>query len=160
MARAGHQVVGVDVRESVVERLRNGDIHIADEDGLVEVAQTVLRSGALQVSTTPVEADAFIICVPTPVKETHGADHTSEHVVLTEMTQGLLEAAAVGEVDGASPTENVGAYGLPTVDLSYVQSAVESIAPFVRHGSIVILESTVPPGTTEQVVLPILERYG
>lgn len=47
MARAGHQVVGVDVRESVVERLRNGDIHIADEDGLVEVAQTVLRSGAL-----------------------------------------------------------------------------------------------------------------
>lgn len=106
------------------------------------------------------ETDAFIICVPTPVKETQGADHTSEHVVLTEMTQGLLEAAAVGEVDGASPTENVGAYGLPTVDLSYVQSAVESIAPFVRHGSIVILESTVPPGTTEQVVLPVLERYG
>jgi len=29
MASAGHQVVGVDTRESLIERLRNGQVHIA-----------------------------------------------------------------------------------------------------------------------------------
>lgn len=36
-------------------------------------------------------------------------------------------------------------------DLSYVQSAAESIAPRLRGGEVVILESTSPPGTTRKV---------
>jgi UDP-N-acetyl-D-glucosamine dehydrogenase len=45
-------------------------------------------------------------------------------------------------------------------DLSCVISAVEMIAPHVRPGMLVILESTTYPGTTEEVVQPILERDG
>jgi UDP-N-acetyl-D-glucosamine dehydrogenase len=43
-------------------------------------------------------------------------------------------------------------------DLSYVTSTVESIAPHVREGQLIVLESTTYPGTTEEVVVPLLER--
>jgi UDP-N-acetyl-D-glucosamine dehydrogenase len=45
-------------------------------------------------------------------------------------------------------------------DLSYVVSAVESIAEHLRPGMLVILESTTYPGTTDEVVQPLLERGG
>lgn len=45
-------------------------------------------------------------------------------------------------------------------DLSAVVSATESIAPHLRPGTLVVLESTTYPGTTEEVVQPILERSG
>ncbi len=45
-------------------------------------------------------------------------------------------------------------------DLSYVVSAVEMVAPHLHAGMLVILESTTYPGTTEEVVQPILERGG
>jgi UDP-N-acetyl-D-glucosamine dehydrogenase len=45
-------------------------------------------------------------------------------------------------------------------DLSYVVSAVEAIAEHLRPGHLVVLESTTYPGTTDEVVRPILERRG
>jgi UDP-N-acetyl-D-glucosamine dehydrogenase len=45
-------------------------------------------------------------------------------------------------------------------DLSYVVSAVEMIARHLRPGQLVVLESTTYPGTTDEVVRPILERGG
>ncbi len=45
-------------------------------------------------------------------------------------------------------------------DLSMVKAATRSIVPYLREGSTVILESTVPPGTSLKVVLPILEQSG
>jgi UDP-N-acetyl-D-glucosamine dehydrogenase len=45
-------------------------------------------------------------------------------------------------------------------DLSYVRSACATIASLLRPGMFVILESTTYPGTTEEVVIPILERSG
>jgi UDP-N-acetyl-D-glucosamine dehydrogenase len=42
-------------------------------------------------------------------------------------------------------------------DLSYVVGTVQSIAPHVHDGQLIILESTTYPGTTEEVVVPILE---
>lgn len=47
-----------------------------------------------------------------------------------------------------------------TADLSYVRSAAEGIAGVLRPGDTVILESTVPPGTTEGPVREVLERSG
>ena len=44
-------------------------------------------------------------------------------------------------------------------DLSYVISTIESIAPYVREGQLIVLESTTYPGTTEEVVVPILEKH-
>lgn len=45
-------------------------------------------------------------------------------------------------------------------DLSAVVNATRSIVAYITKGSLVILESTVPPGTTEDVVRPILEESG
>jgi UDP-N-acetyl-D-glucosamine dehydrogenase len=42
-------------------------------------------------------------------------------------------------------------------DMSYIVSTAESIAPHLRAGQLVILESTTYPGTTEEVLVPILE---
>ena len=43
-------------------------------------------------------------------------------------------------------------------DLSFVTETVKSIAPHLRPGQLVVLESTTYPGTTDQVVLPLLEK--
>ena len=45
-------------------------------------------------------------------------------------------------------------------DMSYVVSAVETAAAYLRPGMLVILESTTYPGTTDELVRPILERGG
>jgi UDP-N-acetyl-D-glucosamine dehydrogenase len=42
-------------------------------------------------------------------------------------------------------------------DLSYIESAAENLAQYVRKGCLVILESTTYPGTTEELMVPILE---
>ena len=47
-----------------------------------------------------------------------------------------------------------------TPDLSYIVSAAESVAANLKHGQLVVLQSTTYPGTTEEIVLPILEASG
>lgn len=51
-------------------------------------------------------------------------------------------------------------HGDKSPNLKALVSACESLVPFVRPGNLVIIESTVPPLTTEKVVKPILERSG
>ena len=43
-------------------------------------------------------------------------------------------------------------------DISYVKSSTESIAPYLHKGMLVVLESTTYPGTTEELIKPILEN--
>jgi len=45
-------------------------------------------------------------------------------------------------------------------DMSYVVAATEAIVPYLKRGNMVILESTSPPGTVEELMLPILEKSG
>ena len=45
-------------------------------------------------------------------------------------------------------------------DLSYVEAATRMIAPYIEAGNLVILESTSPVGTTEEVVAEILKDVG
>lgn len=47
---------------------------------------------------------------------------------------------------------------LPILD--YIENASESVSRRLKRGNLVILESTVHPGTTEEIVLPILEKSG
>ena len=47
-----------------------------------------------------------------------------------------------------------------TPDISYVVSAAEAVAENLRPDQLVVLQSTTYPGTTEEIVLPILERSG
>jgi len=45
-------------------------------------------------------------------------------------------------------------------DMSYIVSAVEAIATHLHKGMLIVLESTTYPGTTEEVVQPLLEATG
>src|SRR5277367_2340019 len=45
-------------------------------------------------------------------------------------------------------------------DLSYVEQTAIAIQPHLQRGQLVVLESTTYPGTTEELVLPILETSG
>jgi len=42
-------------------------------------------------------------------------------------------------------------------DLSFIRSTVEAIAPRTKNGQLIVLESTTYPGTTEEIVVPLLE---
>ncbi len=42
-------------------------------------------------------------------------------------------------------------------DLSYIQNTARAIAPYLREGQLIVLESTTYPGTTEEVLIPTLE---
>lgn len=115
LATKGFQVHGVDVNEKAVEMISSGKVHIYEPD-LDILVKAAVQSGKLKADTVPVEADIFILAVPTPFKDEHKPD------------------------------------------LTYVQAAAKTIAPFVKNGDIVILESTSPIGTTEKVAEWILEE--
>jgi UDP-N-acetyl-D-glucosamine dehydrogenase len=95
--------------------------------------------------------------------ESHIGD-VSSHVL-----KGLVDAGLVSASTDYGVIERVDAIliALPTPlssqrepDLSIVKSAVEQIAPRLRNGHLVVLESTTYPGTTREVVQPILESSG
>ncbi|MDO9240790.1 MAG: nucleotide sugar dehydrogenase, partial [Methylicorpusculum sp.] len=113
----GFEVFGVDTSEHVVDTINQGKIHIVEPD-LDILVKSAVQSGNLKAGLKPVEADIFILAVPTPFKDNH----------------------------------------IP--DLSYVEAATRVIAPYVKPGNIVILESTSPVGTTDDVVAKILKEHG
>jgi UDP-N-acetyl-D-glucosamine dehydrogenase len=45
-------------------------------------------------------------------------------------------------------------------DLTYVEETARKISPWLRRGQLIVLESTTWPGTTEEVIKPILEKGG
>lgn len=45
-------------------------------------------------------------------------------------------------------------------DLSHVISAVESFLPYLEKGNLVIIESTIPPLTCREIIIPLLEKSG
>lgn len=70
-------------------------------------------------------------------------------------TSDYSEIAAMDAVIICVPTP-LNEYHEP--DLSYVTGTVESIAPWIHENQLIVLESTTYPGTTEDVVVPILEK--
>lgn len=116
-ANNGIKVHGMDVNKSVVEKIKNKQVHI-EENGLQERLIAAMESNNLTVSTDPVKSDVFIIAVPSPI----------------------------------NPDK--------TANLEYVRKATESIVPYLEKGNLVILESTVPPRTVEDLMLPILKESG
>ncbi|MDO8885570.1 nucleotide sugar dehydrogenase [Candidatus Oleimmundimicrobium sp.] len=45
-------------------------------------------------------------------------------------------------------------------DTSYIQGSINSISPYLKKGQLIILESTSYPGTTEEIILPVIKKYG
>ncbi|KQY60081.1 UDP-N-acetyl-D-glucosamine dehydrogenase [Aeromicrobium sp. Root495] len=116
--RSGLDILGFDINDGVVAALNDGRSHI---DDLSDADVAAMRDNGFEATTDAqrlADADAIIICVPTPLS-----------------------------VDGDP-------------DLSPVVSACATIAQQLRAGQLVVLESTTYPGTTDEVVRPILERSG
>lgn len=67
------QVLGVDINADVVAQTASGRLHFV-EPGLEQMLSDVVAQGKLRVSTSPEEADAFFIVVPTPFKSEHRPD--------------------------------------------------------------------------------------
>ena len=68
-ATHGFNVVGIDVSVAVVETINSGNVHI-EEPGLEGLVKNAVDSGSLRASVKPLEADVYIIAVPTPFTET------------------------------------------------------------------------------------------
>ena len=64
------------------------------------------------------------------------------------------------EVDAAFICVQTPFDAMKSPDLSFIRSAAEGIAPRLKSGQLIVLQSTTFPGTTEEVVLPILEASG
>src|ERR1700678_3442129 len=77
--------------------------------------------------------------------KTQGFSATSEYAKLVEMDAVII----------CVPTP-LNQYHEP--DLSYITDTTHAIAPHLQAGHLVILESTTYPGTTEEVMVPILEK--
>ena len=117
-AEAGYRVLGFDTDPAKVARIAEGRSyigHIADESIREMRAKGFEATGRFDRIG---EADAVIICVPTPLTEAREPD------------------------------------------LGYVIASTRAIAATLRPGQIVVLESTTYPGTTRDVVLPLLEAGG
>lgn len=117
--RKGFRVIGVDVDSAKIVALREGRSYIrhVDHSAIREMNGTG-RFRASADFAVLAEADAVIMCVPTPLT----------------------------------------LYREP--DMSYIEATSRSIAQHLRQGQLVVLESTTYPGTTNEVVLPILESSG
>jgi UDP-N-acetyl-D-mannosaminuronic acid dehydrogenase len=66
-------VHGVDINPLVVETINAGKIHIV-EPSLDEAVATAVKNGYLKAATTPVEANTYLIVVPTPFKAKNEPD--------------------------------------------------------------------------------------
>jgi UDP-N-acetyl-D-glucosamine dehydrogenase len=98
--------------------------------------------------STIAKGGSYIFRIPaTEIQEAraHGFEATSDYSRLTEMDAIII----------CVPTP-LNEYHEP--DLSYITDTAKSIAPHLRAGHLVILESTTYPGTTEEVLVPILEK--
>ncbi len=83
-----------------------------------------------------------------------------EQIVSSGLLTATTDFAAVAQCDCvciAVPTP-LDRHQQP--DISYVQSSTESIVPYLHKDMLVVLESTTYPGTTEELLKPILEKSG
>ena len=95
------------------------------------------------------------------------------HIVEPDLDQAVAEAVASGALSAqltpapadvfliAVPTPfRTGANGIPQPNIDYVLAAARAIAPVLRPGNLLLLESTSPVGTTELVAQVIGEACG
>jgi UDP-N-acetyl-D-mannosaminuronic acid dehydrogenase len=73
IAQSKIQVHGVDINPQVVDTINAGKIHIVEPELDIAVANAV-KGGYLKAATTPVEANAYLIVVPTPFKAKNEPD--------------------------------------------------------------------------------------
>ena len=92
-ANSGVNIVGVDINPKVVEKTNQGKLHIV-EPGIQELLEKVVFDGKLVAQTTPEEADAYFIVVPTPFDSNHEPDisyvQTATEAIIPYLKEGDL----------------------------------------------------------------------
>ena len=86
------------------------------------------------------------------------AEKDLQEVVSTKMLTATSNFSFIKDVDFVAicvPTP-LDRYQQP--DISYVRESSENVAKYLKRGSMVVLESTTYPGTTEELIMPILEE--
>lgn len=103
IASRGLEVTGVDIRQKVVDTINKGQIHIVepDLDGLVH---HVVKKGSLKAALTPINADVYLIAVPTPFKDNHVPDLS----FVSAATQSILPTLRKGALVILESTSPVG----------------------------------------------------
>ena len=100
-----------------------------------------------KVSTLNAGGSYIVRILPNAIRQAQGSGFRA--------TSNYSEIAQMDAIIICVPTP-LNEYHEP--DLSYVTGTVESIAPHLHEGQLVILESTTYPGTTEEIVVPLIEK--
>jgi len=87
-------VLGVDINPSIIATLNRGEIHI-HEPGLREIFNTAIQAGKFRAATSPEEADAFIIAVPTPFRDHQFGEYQGKQFKLADMTAVISAAESI-----------------------------------------------------------------
>ena len=95
------KVHGVDINPRVVETINAGKIHIVEPELDIAVANAV-SEGYLQAATTPVQADVYLIVVPTPFKAKNEPDISFVEAA-TQAILPLLKADDLYIIESTSP---------------------------------------------------------
>lgn len=94
IASKGINVRGVDIHQHVVDTINEGKIHIVEPD-LAGLVHHVVKEGYLKASRDPVEADVYLIAVPTPFKENHVPDLSYVESAVKNIIPTLQKGALV-----------------------------------------------------------------
>lgn len=92
-ASNGHHVVGVDVSDRIVKAINRGEAFFS-EPGLGDVVRWTVSEGRLVARAAPEPADAYIICVPTPVN----ADRTADLSFIEQAARSILPVLKKGNM--------------------------------------------------------------
>lgn len=97
-------VHGVDISQHVVDTINSGKIHIIEPDLDKAVADAV-NKGFLKASTQPLEANVYLIVVPTPFK---GGSHEPDISYIEAATKAILPLLKEGDLYIIESTSPVG----------------------------------------------------
>ena len=121
----------------------------------VEMAKTGRKVIGLDVSADKIArimaGDSYIPDVPTG---------ELAELVNAGLIEGSLDFSRASECDAIAICVPTPLDEMKEPDTSFMESAAREIAPFLKPGVLVTLESTTYPGTTEEIVQPILEAHG
>jgi UDP-N-acetyl-D-glucosamine dehydrogenase len=120
------------------------------------------------LAATFAEAGRNILLVDVQPRLVEALNRGQSHIedVSSERLKALTDAGKIAATTDYEQVKHASAVliALPTPlsrqrepDLSYIESAARSLAPVLQRGQIVVLESTTWPGTTREVLQPILE---
>ena len=152
-AKAGYEVIGIDLSAARVAAINRGESPIEDIAS-AELAQYVAAAQTAAIDTVAAQANGAGTGLPaTPLLPAIPQSIATRQGSLRATT----DYAALNECDAVSicvPTP-LNKTGDP--DMSYIFSSGQEIARYLHPGMVIVLESTTYPGTTREVLLPMLE---